>query len=123
MQPDAFRKLEKSKTYRKKVLIPENQVRNRLPKIVRRSDRNKFHARATLRTLTVLIPRAYNTDAASVRKRVELWKPGAHIAEKCGGCFRDIALQPMGGWIATTALAREFETVTSVSTLICRSHH
>ena len=49
-------------------------MRSHLRKVVRRSERSEDHARATLRTLTVLIPRNYNPDAKGVRKRVELSK-------------------------------------------------
>ena len=49
-------------------------MRNPLRKVVRRPELPEARERATLRTLTVLIPRTYNPDAAGARKRVELSK-------------------------------------------------
>lgn len=47
---------------------------NQLRKAVRRPEWPKAHDKATLRTLTLLIPRSYNPDAQGARKRVELSK-------------------------------------------------
>jgi hypothetical protein len=47
---------------------------NHVRKIVRRTKPPEARERATLRTLTMLIPRSYNPDARGARKRVELSK-------------------------------------------------
>lgn len=46
----------------------------RARKLVRHRQKSKNRAKATLRTLTILIPRRYNPDAQGARKPVELSK-------------------------------------------------
>jgi hypothetical protein len=47
---------------------------NHMRKAVRRRKWARTHEKATLRKLTLLIPRTYNPDAQGVRRRVELSK-------------------------------------------------
>jgi hypothetical protein len=75
-------------------------MRSPLRKAVRRPKRPTSREKATLRTLTVLIPRSYNPDARGVRKKIELSKlvrtfkeirqlsPG-HSLQRIEGWYRD----------------------------------
>jgi hypothetical protein len=49
-------------------------MQTRVRKIIRRRERSKNREKATLRTLTILIPRSYNANAQGMRKAVELSK-------------------------------------------------
>lgn len=72
-------------------------MRSHSRKVVRRSERSDDRARATLRTLTVLIPRNYNPDAKGVRKRVELSKLVRTFREM-RRLFTGYSVQPAEGW-------------------------
>jgi hypothetical protein len=70
---------------------------NHVRRAVRRREWARVHERATLRKLTILIPRSYNPDAQGVRTRVEL--------SKLVRTFREIrqlspgySVQQTGGW-------------------------
>ena len=75
----------------------KNRMRSHLRKVVRRSERSEDRARATLRTLTVLIPRSYNPDAKGVRKRVELTKLVITFREM-RRLFTGYSVQAAEGW-------------------------
>lgn len=72
-------------------------MRNPLRRIVRRPERPETRERATLRTLTILIPRTYNPDATGVRKQVELSKLVRTFREM-RRLFSGYAVQPTAGW-------------------------
>src|ERR1017187_7585462 len=72
-------------------------MRNPLRKVVRRPERPLARERATLRTLTVMIPRTYNPDAMGVRKRVELSKLVCTFREM-RQLFSGYSVQPTDGW-------------------------
>src|SRR5271157_5735406 len=75
----------------------KNQMRNPLRKVIRRPERPEVRERATLRTLTILIPRTYNPDATGVRKRVELSKLVRTFRE-VRRLFSGYSVQPTAGW-------------------------
>jgi hypothetical protein len=82
----------------KKVFDPrKNRMRNPLRKVVHRLERPEARERATLRTLTILIPRTYNPDARGVRKRVELSKLVRTFRE-LRQLFSGYSVQPTAGW-------------------------
>jgi hypothetical protein len=68
-----------------------------LRKVVRRTKRAEAQEKATLRTLTILIPRSYNPDAKGVRKRVELSKLVRTFREM-RRLFPGYSLQDTDGW-------------------------
>ena len=72
-------------------------MRKPLRKVVRRPERPEARERATLRTLTILIPRTYNPDATGVRKPVELSKLVRTFREM-RQLFRGYSLQHTVGW-------------------------
>lgn len=72
-------------------------MRNPLRKVVRRPERPVARERATLRTLTVMIPRTYNPDTMGVRKRVELSKLVRTFREM-RQLFSGYSVQPTAGW-------------------------
>jgi hypothetical protein len=72
-------------------------MRNSLRKVVRRHERPEARERATLRTLTIMIPRTYNPDATGVRKRVELSKL-VRTFQEMRQLFSGYSVQPTAGW-------------------------
>jgi hypothetical protein len=80
-------------------------MRNPLRKVVRRPERLEVRERATLRTLTVLIPRTYNPGAMGVRKRVELSKLVRTFREM-QRLFSGYSVQPTEGWYRDDATGK-----------------
>lgn len=72
-------------------------MRNPLREIVSQQRRADARERATLRTLTVMIPRTYNPDATGVRKRVELSKLVRTLREM-RQLFSGYSVHPTTGW-------------------------
>jgi hypothetical protein len=72
-------------------------MRNPSRKVVNRPGPTEVRERATLRTLTVLIPRTYNPDATGVRKRMELSKLVRTFRE-IRRLFSGYSVQPTVGW-------------------------
>ena len=88
---------ERERLANKGLLIQEYRMRSQLRKVVRRPERPEARERATLRTLTVLIPRTYNPDMMGVRKRVELSKLVRTFREM-RRLFSGYSVQPTAGW-------------------------
>ena len=68
-----------------------------LRKVDHRFERTQETARATLCTLTVLVPRSYNPDEKGIRRRVELSKLVITFRE-IRLLFAGYSVQPSEGW-------------------------
>jgi hypothetical protein len=87
-------------------VLPESQMRSHLLKVVRRSDGSKGRSRATLRTLTLLVPRSYNPDARGIRIRVELSKLVRTFREM-RRMFDGYSVQDTKGWYRDSKTGKE----------------
>lgn len=82
-------------------------MRSRWHKVGLRTKRTGAHHRATLRTLTLLIPRTYNADANGTRKRVELSKLVRTVRE-IRQLFPGYSVQRTRGWCRNSETGKEF---------------